>query len=53
MTVTKEDGGHAITRPGGLGVGGVISMNNEVSERLIGWVEEDAACEIQELSRVE
>lgn len=53
MTVTQEDGGHGITWPGGLGVRGVISTNNEVSERLVGWVEEDDAYEIQELSRVE
>lgn len=36
MTVTKEDGGHGITWPGGLGVGGVICMNNEVSGGLWG-----------------
>lgn len=33
MTVPKEDGGHGVRWPGGHGVGGDISMNNEVSEK--------------------
>ena len=38
----REDGSHGVTWIGGHGVGGVISMNNEVSEKASGgWVGED------------